>query len=862
MITKIYIILILGCLLAVMYNCDQPLSEDTIRDFKLELSRDTLLFNVGGGMKSVEIFTDEDAWEAQYDNTEWYTATEYRDADGYEMLTIEVENNNGLETRESVVNITAGPYSKELYVIQLGSLPSIVLEKEKVEVDKDTTVVDIPFVSNIDFNISNEVSWLTTELIDQEGETTLRLKVGKNETGSNRESAIIFNQVDGEYSAVLSVMQSATLSGYKPASVEEVNGNKKIPVISGTASSTLGDLDISKSFDDDYSSYFQSDYQESEKLEFSYKLDSGDDVLNYIIYYPSEEAQNQSMKFGNIYIKKVGEDMFTKVLSMQSFYQAEPKVFEFSNPIENVDEVKFEVVLSFAASGTIPAVSCAEVEFYTSSVIYDTIFTDITYSELLPDVTVDAVLNIDNEFYRNLAKHLLNGTYQYERILDVSAVQSDRTSAKINKASLYENATGIYFEANEEVVVFCGEQSGAAPSLLVLNTNGSRSYELKEGVNKLTISEGGKVYVNNPTNIKVHIASGILEGVFNSSNINDIQNLEARDFNVVDVVSDTYHMIVPLSYAQTSLNYITDAQANLDAFIEKAKLFYAVNDGTYAVNSKLGIFLNEQDLNVDSVVNLTTSELQTLVGYTTGYNQDVFNVLAKIGEAYEPYVNRAWSISGVTSKLFALDYFYSNEGYSVIKQNAIYAQAYQDIIVTDVNYTSTGINAWSQVVSLWQISHYAKEVLGVNDFYAQLVLKVKALTSIPTNYTTHFKNFTNEILDKDFNTFYDKWNMGTTPSSLVDLAPGGLAYLTEDNKTRFTSPAPIIKGTFYPALGGFPTLYRFSNVVAVEIYNAGFLARVEVVTDGGNFFQLKWTDYKSHMKIVAVGTTGDRIQLN
>ncbi|MBD0824956.1 hypothetical protein [Aestuariibaculum marinum] len=862
MIKKLYILSVLGCMLAIFNSCEQSLSENTIRDINLELSRDTLLFNVGGGIKSVEIFTDEDAWNVEYDNASWYTSTEYRDADGYEMLTIETSPSNALETRSSILNISAGPYTKELYVVQLGNAPSIIFEQEKVMVDKDTTVVDVTYVSNIEFSLVNESSWVTTELIDNTEETILRLKIAKNETGSNRELALIFNQTDGEYTTALSVMQSATLEAYQPESVDKVTGNKKIPVISGWSSSTLGDFDITKSFDDDYLTYFQSDYQETGTLEFSFKLDAGTDMLNYIVYYPSVEAQSQSIRYGNIYVKKVGEDTFTKVLSMQSFYQANPKVFEFSNPIENVDEVKFEVVISYADSGSIPAVSCAEVEFYTAAVIYENIFTDITYSELLPEVTIDNILNIDNEFYRNLAKHLYNGTYQYERILDVLAVQNDRKTAKINKASLYENATGIYFEANEEVVVFCGEQSGAAPSLLVLNTNGSKTYELKEGVNKLTISEGGKVYVNNPTNVKVHIASGVLEGVFNASNITDIQNLEVRDNNVIDVVGDTYHMIVPLTYAQSSLSNIVDAQTNLDMFIEKAKMYYDVNDGTYAVNSKLGVFLNEQDLNVDSVVNITTAELETLVAYTNEYDANVFNVLEKIAEAYEPYVNRVWSIGDVSAKLFALDYFYSNEGFSVIKQNGIYAQAYQDIIVTDVNYTNLGNDAWSQTVPLWQLHFYVKEMLGVSDYYAQLVNKVKELSSVPTNYTTHLKSFTNEITNLDFNAFYDQWNMGTTASSFVDVAPGGLTYLTEDNKTHFLTPAAVVEGTFYPALGGFPTLYRYSNVVAVEIYNAGFLAHVEAITDGGNFFQLKWSDYKSHMKIVAVGATGDRIQLN
>ncbi len=856
----IYITVVLVAIFSFI-GCEESLTDVTKQSEPLELSRDTLLFNVGGGIKSAQIFTNQDSWRAEYDNAKWYIPTEYRDADGYEMLTIETDSSTLLQNRESVVNITAGAYNKTLYVIQLGNAPSIMLETEQVKVDMDTTVVNIPYVANIDFNITNTSSWITTERIENTDETILRLKIAKNKSGANREYGLELKQVNGEFSKIITVMQSATLSAYEPIDTDKVTGNKKIPVISGTASSTYADFDITKSFDGDYSSYFQSDFQETETLEFAYKLDSGTDMLSYIVYYPATEAPEQAMKFGNIYIKKVGETTFTKVLSFQSFDQIQPKVIEFSNPIENVDEVKFEVAFSYAPTGTVPAVSCAEVEFYTSAVIYDNIFTDITYSELLPDVTIDDILNIDNAFYQNLAKHLLNGTYQYERILDLQPIQADRTAAKIDKASLFEYATGIEFATGEEAVVFCGEQTGAAPSLLVLNTSTVTEYQLKEGVNKLSIFQGGKVYVNNPTAIKVHIATGNYQGTYDSTNISSIQNLESDDSKIVDIMGDTYHIMAPLNYAQSSISTIESVKANLETFIENAKTFYAVNTGTYQVNSKLGIMVGDQSGNTASVVHLTTTELEAIVAYTSGYDQTIFNILEKIGAAYEPYINRAWRIEGVTSKLFALNYFFTNNNYSVINENNLYAQAFQDIIVTDLNYANAESN-WSKVVPLWQLHYYATTVLGITDYYAQVVNNVKTMASVPTDYTVLLKNFTNQVTDYNFNTFYNAWNMGSTATAATNIAPEGLAYITEKNKGQFITPADIVQGIFNPSLGGYPSFINFKNSVGIEVYNAGFLAHIESVNIMGTFYQLKWADYKSHMKIIVVGPKGDKIQVN
>ena len=861
MIKNIYTWAGIGFLLTLFICCDQNFSDENPSDTNLKLSRDTVYFNVGGGMKSVEIKTKDPDWTVDYDDANWYSTTEYRDADGYEMLTFSADSSTVLETRESTLKVNAGNQSKELHVIQLGNKPAILLQKELIEVDKDTTVVDLQYVANIDFSITNTSNWISTEKIKIEGEDYLRLKISTNNTGNTRESGLVLTQVDGEYSAVIGVKQTATLSNYSPESVASVKGNKKIAVLSATASSMLGKFDISKSYDGNYLSYFQSEFQETGTIDFTYKLDAGSDPLNYIIYYPSEEAKTQSLKLANIYVKKVGETTFTKVTS-PTFDQTQAKVITFDNPIENVSEIKFEVVSTYGDTGSVPAVSCAEVEFYTSAVLYSNIFTDMTYSELLSNVTMNDILNINNSFYRTIAKHLLNGTYEYNRIFNLQPIQKDRTSAKIYKASLYENYTGVYAAANEELVVFCGKQTATTPpSMVVYNSSTNTEYTLKEGINKIKVSNGGKVYIKNATSIKVHIASGVYEGSFTSSNLSSVSNLTSADGNMIDLIGTNYHLMTSLSNAKKTTASLIAAGTNLEKFIAAAQTFYGVDSGTYQAKSKLGITVNSAATTYTTEVNLTTAEIEAIKGYTSGYNETVATVLEKIGEAYEPYVDKLWSVSGVTAKLFAADYMFDNSAISIIKNNSYYATAFQDLLVTDLAYANV-TNKWSQVVPLWQLNHYFKQVLGISDYYAQMTKSVKSLTTLNTNYFVHFKNYSNQIADKNFATFYDAWNITGTATVLPTTAsPGGLQYYIEDNKALYQTLGSLTSGTFYASLGGKPALYNYKNLTAVEVYNSGFLARVEPYQTGSLFY-VNWTSYTSNMKIVAIGPKGERINVN
>ncbi len=860
---KLYILLFANIFLFAILACDDEVTDLHEKNYTLELSKDTVVFNTEGGLKSVQIFTNQESWEAVYEENPWFTSTEFRNADGYEMITMEADSSTSLSQRESVVNITAGPYQTKLYVIQIGNEPTIYLNLDSLTLDKDTAVVNLPYISNIDFEIENPASWIQAEkTVNSNNETVLRLLVGRNETGAGRETKLLLKQNNGEFSTSLFVAQSADYGKYEALDIDKVKSNKQIKVISGTASSSLGEnFGIEKAFDGNLDSYFQSDWQESEKIEFTFKLETSNDKLNYIIYYPSEESKTQSVKTVFIDIKKTGENDFNQI-AVKYFDQTAPNMIALNTALENVDEVKFRVLETYADRGSVPSASCAEVEFYTTTALYESIFTDNTCSALKAEVGINEILNIEDVFYQNLARHLYHGTYETARIMDLSAIQKDRRVAKINHASLYEYASGIYFEANEEALVFCGEHTGTSPSIIVLNSTEEREYPLIEGVNKITPDIGGNVYVKNPSDVKIHIASGTYHELYYEENLPVALEKEGKEFEVLDIINDKLHLIVPFGYAQEISGLLNTFTENLSKFVEAAHKFYGVNEASYQVQSRLGIYLDTEDREIESLIHFNKTEFEAICNFdfdaeTFEYNTVVFDVLEKLGVAYEPYLNQSWSMANVSSKLFALSYLYENFGFSLIENEELYQSAFQEIIINGKNHEDAN-NPWTQAVPLWQLYHYLKNVQGVDDYYTQLCNEVKQQASTG-NYTTYFMQFTNQLSDIDFSEFFDKWNIGSTSSKPESKAPGGLAYYTENSQTLYEQPAAPNFMMYMAGLG----LVRPSNIAALEFYENGIFRHVETYsTDITTIWKPKWTDFKSHMKIVAIGSNGEEKEVN
>lgn len=149
-----------------------------------------------------------------------------------------------------------------------------------------------------------------------------------------------------------------------------------------------------------------------------------------------------------------------------------------------------------------------------------------------------SVAKMESPYLKAVATQLLEGNYPVaERIRSYECYLSPFKLAEQQKTSpysQYENPTGIYFEDNDEALLWVGSTNGAEIELVVQDwgPNEKRSKEqafsLKEGYNLIPIATKGNSYIRyfseeKPTNanINIHILSGKVNGVFDLSKDNN-----------------------------------------------------------------------------------------------------------------------------------------------------------------------------------------------------------------------------------------------------------------------------------------------------------------------------------------------------
>ncbi len=128
-----------------------------------------------------------------------------------------------------------------------------------------------------------------------------------------------------------------------------------------------------------------------------------------------------------------------------------------------------------------------------------------------------------------------------------------------NEYSKYENPTGLYFEAGEEVVVTVGDTKGESLIFMVHDfgrRGGHCWYRLDKGENRITVKNQGLGYIEYYTpnyktapNVSVTIAGGKENGVFRrgkSTNSDWKRMLANSPTEVIDIVGSRVHLVYPV----------------------------------------------------------------------------------------------------------------------------------------------------------------------------------------------------------------------------------------------------------------------------------------------------------------------------
>ena len=389
------------------------------------------------------------------------------------------------------------------------------------------------------------------------------------------------------------------------------SADKLIKVIGGEATSeeTQGKdtdknpLTLEMSYDGNKKTYFNSAFgQVSYPFSIRYELEKGH-TLNSIVYTPRTDSGNKWGSFDQFTVEVSTADKPDDFVKIGDYARGNgvhtPFTIKLSSPVEDAKFVRFIITKAYE-----DRVSCAEMEFYeASSNKFDpaAIFADNMGLQLKAGVTEKQIKQIPNEYLKELGLALLSGNYESAyRLADYRPYQNPAVMATRNKTSKYslrDNPTGIYAKADETLAVFVGDiYEGGKVSMLIQDLNGgynnSKTYELSEGYNEITVEVGGLIYILNHVNddtplrledadndqkrnieaktVKVHFANGKVNGYFDIQKNKESDWAQIRDnakYQEIDVLGEYSHLTWRISDFKKYNTEITKTIENLDRLV-------------------------------------------------------------------------------------------------------------------------------------------------------------------------------------------------------------------------------------------------------------------------------------------------------
>lgn len=392
---------------------------------------------------------------------------------------------------------------------------------------KDAANVSISITTNL--NVDNWEAKVTDKwLRATQFKNSLKISVDAN-IGSNRRTANVKVSSATKHYTI-------TVTQYSASDIV-IEEDIQVKPYAGKASEEETDPDrsIEHSFDDKFIADGGVPYHSKwgQSADFPVILEyyfEGNTDIDYFIYHTN--SGNGTFGKFNVYTQTKENTEYVHQGSYDFNMRNSPSIASLKTPVK-ATKVKFEV-----HSGKNGYVSCDEMQFFkknkknTLEEQLLTVFTDITCSEIKPDVTQEQIEALP-EFFIQTASALKDDSYnKWEkefRIREYCPYSSaDEWADKLmtRKYGDLDNPTGIYVNEGDEVVVLVGNTHGQSISIQNIGEETSKGYAqtsvngdiypLKEGVNKLTAKQTGMLFVMYNTNIqnpdaqpiKIHIPLG------------------------------------------------------------------------------------------------------------------------------------------------------------------------------------------------------------------------------------------------------------------------------------------------------------------------------------------------------------------
>lgn len=507
------ILLILGIL---TFSCSDK--EESIPPF-LTIENKTISFNADVSSRSIHVKTSVENWTAtvQGDAGTWLTARPENS-----LLRISALENNELDVRRGEIKVIAGTLTETIVVEQLGVAPAILVTTELYSLSANQSDIMLEITSNVEYDIviPAEATWIKVKPEARSGEMVKKehwYRVASNTKNEERSTEITIKQKNGTIEKKITVTQK----GYTGNAADvEVPKDIKVQPTSGKANQFQPGQNIENTFDgvfggEPYHSPWGDGTTMPVILEYFFDgTGTAPEVIDYIVYHTRSGNGN----FGKLklYVATQTEPDYRLYGDYDFKETSSPSKITFNNGLKKPTKIKFEVL-----SGLGGFASCDEMEFFKVNqedalrVQLLSVFTDISCSELKAGVTEEQI-NALPVFFGTMAASMKNGNYPRDfRIAQYHAYSITEEWAEkliINKRGVLDNCTGIYGEANEEIIVLVGNTNGNQLKLRCIEDGSyaGSDYMLNEGVNKITLRNKGLFYIMyNVSNIQSPTATPI-----------------------------------------------------------------------------------------------------------------------------------------------------------------------------------------------------------------------------------------------------------------------------------------------------------------------------------------------------------------
>lgn len=398
-----------------------------------------------------------------------------------------------------------------------------------VDIDKESTTVYIPINSSLtinDWEVDYGESWIT----HGKKKNSLVLSFEANPDKKKRIASVKVNSPVAEYTLTINqyAENDVVITDDKDTKVMPTDGKGSEP-----AGANNG---IEHTWDGNARPYITNEIPAT--MEYSFP---GNEVIDYIIYTPTSSGN-----FGKVKIYTATAESPDYALQGEYDFQmkSENTTIRFTTGLK-ATKIKFEVL-----EGKDNKVGCSEMEFCTKTVTLTEelldIFTDITCTTLKPDVNDEAIEKLSSEYFKRIAYALKNDRYsEWEkdfRIQEYKAYSNNADWANKLQTKKYtnlDNPTGICVKEGDELIVLVGDTHGQPIFLQCIGeevtdfieehdylqpASKGPTFYLKSGINKLTMTNAGQLFLmyntditsSNALPVKIHIplGSGKVTGYF------------------------------------------------------------------------------------------------------------------------------------------------------------------------------------------------------------------------------------------------------------------------------------------------------------------------------------------------------------